>query len=61
MYMLTSFFSNRFILFVCVEVLWPSQSNGVMLSMVSLPTVLSTSLGKRVFAWHFILNENILF
>ena len=61
MYMLTSFFYNRFILFVCVEVLWPSQSNGVMLSMVSLPTVLSTSLGKRVFAWRFILNENILF
>ena len=26
-----------FKVFVCVEVLWPSQSNGVMLSMVSLP------------------------
>ena len=24
-------------LFVCVEVLWPSQPNGVMLSVVSLP------------------------
>ena len=24
-------------LFVCVEVLWPSQPNEVMLSMVSLP------------------------
>ena len=24
-------------LFVCVEVLWPSQPNGVMLSAVSLP------------------------
>ena len=24
-------------------------------------TVLSTSLGKTFFAWHFILNENILF
>ena len=23
--------------FVCVEVLWPSQPNGVMLNMVSLP------------------------
>ena len=27
----------NFGLFVCVEVLWPSQINGVMLSMVSLP------------------------
>ena len=26
-----------FCLFVCVEVLWPSQPNGVMLSVVSLP------------------------
>ena len=25
------------VLFVCVEVLWPSQSNGVMSSAVSLP------------------------
>ena len=24
-------------MFVCVEVLWPSQPNGVMLSMISLP------------------------
>ena len=24
-------------LFVCVEVLWPSQPNGVMSSVVSLP------------------------
>ena len=24
-------------LFVCVEVLWPSQPNGVMLSAVNLP------------------------
>ena len=32
-----------------------------MSSEVSLPTVLSTSLGKTFFAWHFILNENILF
>ena len=27
----------RSILFVCVEVLWPSQPNGVMSSAVSLP------------------------
>ena len=26
-----------------------------------VPTVLSTSLGKTVFAWCFILDENILF
>ena len=25
------------------------------------PTILSTSLGKTVFAWRFTLNENILF
>ena len=25
------------VLFVCVEVLWPSQPNGVMSSVVSLP------------------------
>ena len=25
------------LLFVCVELLWPSQPNGVMLSAVSLP------------------------
>ena len=32
-------------------------------SDASIPilTVLSTSLGKTFFAWHFILNENILF
>ena len=29
--------SFQMYLFVCVEVLWPSQSNRVMLSMVSLP------------------------
>ena len=28
---------SRVSLFVCVEVLWPSQPNGVMLSAVSLP------------------------
>ena len=27
----------------------------------TIPTVLSTSLGKTFFAWRFILNENILF
>ena len=47
--------------FVCVEVLRPSQPNGVMSSVVSLPTLLSTSLGNTFFAWRFILNENILF
>ena len=26
-----------FVLFVCVEVLWPSQPNGVMSSAISLP------------------------
>ena len=26
------------VLFVCVEILWPSQPNGVMSSMVSLPS-----------------------
>ena len=29
--------SQVFCLFVCVEVLWPSQPNGVMSSVVSLP------------------------
>ena len=29
-------------LFVCVEVLWPSQHTGVMLSMVSLPNHMFT-------------------
>ena len=29
--------SQHSFLFVCVEVLWPSQPNGVMLSMVNLP------------------------
>ena len=29
-------------LFVCVEVLWPSQPNGVMLSVVSLPNHILT-------------------
>ena len=28
---------NSLLLFVCVEVLWPRQPNGVMLSAVSLP------------------------
>ena len=28
---------------------------------VPILTVLSTSLGKKFFAWRFILNENILF
>ena len=28
---------NRIYLFVCVEVLWPSQPSGVMSSAVSLP------------------------
>ena len=28
--------------FVCVEVLWPSQPNGVMLSAVSLPNLTFT-------------------
>ena len=27
----------RFVFFVCVEVLWPSQPNGVMSSAVRLP------------------------
>ena len=31
------------------------------LSRILNITVLSTSLGTRVFAWRFILNENILF
>ena len=31
-------------MFVCVEVLWPSQPSGVMLSMVSLPN--HTLLGR---------------
>ena len=30
------------VLFVCVEVLWPSQPNGVMSSMVSLPNHMFT-------------------
>ena len=30
------------ILFVCVEVLWPSQPNGVMSSAVSLPNHMFT-------------------
>ena len=30
------------VLFVCVEVLWPSQPNGVMLSAVSLPNHMFT-------------------
>ena len=30
-------FEVSMILFVCVEVLWPSQPNGVMSSAVSLP------------------------
>ena len=29
--------TDLFCLFVCVEVLWPSQPNGVMSSIVSLP------------------------
>ena len=29
--------SNQYCKFVCIEVLQPSQSNGVMLSTVSLP------------------------
>ena len=32
--------------FVCVEVLWPSQPNGVMLSMVSLPNHTFTGQAK---------------
>ena len=31
-------------LFVCVEVLWPSQPNGVMSSAVSLPNHIFTGL-----------------
>ena len=31
------FFFRKQGLFVCVEVLWPSQPNGVMSSVVSLP------------------------
>ena len=34
------FLSSFGALFVCVEALWPSQPNGVMLSMVSLPNQL---------------------
>ena len=33
----------------------------LLLSGQHFPTVLLTSLGKTFFAWHFILNENILF
>ena len=29
-------------MFVCVEVLWPSQPSGVMMSMVSLPNHMFT-------------------
>ena len=29
-------------MFVCVEVLWPSQPNGVMLGVVSLPNHMFT-------------------
>ena len=35
--------------------------SSLFLSFLSSATVLSTSLGKTFFAWHFILNENILF
>ena len=33
---------NNISIFVCVEVLWPSQSNGVMSSTVSLPNHIFT-------------------
>ena len=33
----TANFSDKMALFVCVEVLLPSQPNGVMFSVVSLP------------------------
>ena len=33
----TNFTNIWFLFFVCVEVLWPSQPNGVMSSAVSLP------------------------
>ena len=45
--------------FVCVEVLWPSQSNGVMSSMVSLPhhTFTGQALSsKRVTSFVHILS-----
>ena len=33
----TLFSTKKALIFICVEILWPSQLNGAMLSMVSLP------------------------
>ena len=43
------------------ELLYASLKMIFSLSTNMATTVLSTSLGKTVFAWRFILNENILF
>ena len=37
LYSLFAVYQNNLSVFVCVEVIWPSQPNGVMLSAVSLP------------------------
>ena len=42
--------------FVCVEVLWPSQPNGVMLSAVSLPNHTFTGQVNRYCAHSFARN-----